>query len=54
MMLRGGEIKIGSSKVSTLQLNLWRDYHLPIRERNLKSSICLAVSPLKCYVHINR
>lgn len=54
MKLRGGEAKIGSSKVSMLGLNLWRDYHLPIRERNFKRSICLAVSPLKCYMHINR
>lgn len=53
-MLRGEKIKIRGSKVSMLQLNLWRDYHLPVRVCNLKSNIFMAVSPLKCHMHINK
>lgn len=52
-MLREGGIKMGSSKVSVLQLTLCRDPHLP-REKDLKSSISLAISPLKYSKHINR
>lgn len=51
MMLREEEIKIGGAKVSILQEPV---EGFPIRERNFKSSICLAVSPLKCYMNINR
>lgn len=51
MMPRVEEIMIGDTKVSILQQPV---EDLPIRERNFKGSIGLAVSPLKSCMNINR